>query len=151
MTFYRKIGISSTAYKIEQVRDDGLIRWVDADHAGFLKWKAEGNVPEKIEYVPPIVPPDDDPILLATAKKEKIRAIRAEFSRLIEDEYDATAIGLRNAKAIEALQTGKAVPAAFTAMMVYIAPYEAWRAAKIVAVKACTLVSQVAAVTVSYP
>jgi hypothetical protein len=59
MTFYKKIGVSPTQYKIEQVRDDGLVRWVDADHAAFLKWKAEGNVPEKIEYVPPIVPPTE--------------------------------------------------------------------------------------------
>jgi len=151
MTTYKKIGVSPTAYKIEQVRDDGLIRGVDADHGGYLKWKAEGNVPEKIEYVPPIVPPDDDPVLLAAAKREKIQAIRAEFTRLIEDEYDAFSIGLKNMAAINAISKSNALPASFTVMKAYIDPVETWRNDMIAAVKACTLVTQVVAVVVSYP
>ena len=143
MTYYRKIGVSPTDYKIQQIRDDDLTRWVDEDHAGFLTWKAKGNTPEKTEYVLPIVPKDDDPILLATAKTEKIRSIRSEFANRIEDEYDAFAIGLKNMAAIAALSKGGAIPASFAAMKSYIDPIEVERNEKITAVKACTLVSQV--------
>ena len=57
---FRKIWISPTGYKIKQYRDDGTERWVDEDHAGYLRWLAAGNVPEEVAYVPPVAPADDE-------------------------------------------------------------------------------------------
>lgn len=48
---YVKVWISSTEYRIRQIRDDGIIRFVDEDHGGYLQWCAGGNVPEEIPYV----------------------------------------------------------------------------------------------------
>ena len=44
---FKKIYISETEFKIRQYRDDGMERFVDSDHAGYLRWLAAGNMPDK--------------------------------------------------------------------------------------------------------
>lgn len=148
---YKKIWISETAYKIRQYRNDGTDRWVDEDHAGYLRWLAAGNVPEEVPYVPPVVPADDDPALLRQAKREKISLIRSTFRELVEEDYDPVEISIRNMKATDNLSQSKAVGAKFANMVTDLDPYITWRNNLIQAVKACTLVSQVEAIVVAYP
>ena len=147
---FRKIWISPTGYKIKQYRDDGTERWVDEDHAGYLRWLAAGNTPEEVLYVPPVAPPDDDPALLEQAKRQKIRDIRAMFLSLVAEDYDPTEIAIRNMKAIDNLSQSKAVGAKFTNMLADLAPYITWRNTKVQAVRACALVSEVQAIQVAY-
>jgi len=149
--FYRKIFISESVYRIRQYRDDNSNRFVDEDHAGYLRWLAAGNVPEEVAYVPPVVPADDDPALLKQAKRQKIRDIRAMFLSLVAEDYDPTEIAIRNMKAIDNLSQSKAVGAKFTNMVADLDPYITWRNDLIQAVRACTLVSQVEAIEVTYP
>ena len=148
---FKKIWISETAYKIRQYRDDGTDRWVDEDHAGYLRWLAAGNTPEEVAYVPPVVPADDDPTLLKQAKREKIALIRSTFLELVEENYDPVEISIRNMKAIDNLSQSKAVGAKFTNMVADLDTYITWRNNLIQAVRACTLVSQVEAIEVTYP
>jgi len=148
---FKKIWISETAYKIRQYRDDGADRWVDEDHAGYLRWLAAGNTPEEVAYVPPVVPADDDPTLLKQAKREKIALIRSTFLELVKENYDPVEISIRNMKAIDNLSQSKAVGAKFTNMVADLDTYITWRNNLIQAVRACTLVSQVEAIEVTYP
>lgn len=53
MTTYRKIWQSETEYKIEQRRDDEIVRWVDEDYGQYISWLALGNTPEEVAYVVP--------------------------------------------------------------------------------------------------
>jgi hypothetical protein len=53
VTTYRKIWQSETEYKIEQRRDDEIVRWVDEDHGQYVAWLALGNTPEEVAYVAP--------------------------------------------------------------------------------------------------
>ena len=147
---FKKIFISATEFKIRQYRDDGMERYVDQDHAGYLRWLAAGNVPEEVPYVPPVVPADDDPALLEQAKRQKIRDIRAMFLSLVAEDYDPTEIAIRNMKAIDNLSQSKAVGAKFTNMLADLAPYITWRNTKVQAVRACALVSEVQAIQVAY-
>ena len=148
---FKKIFYSDTEYKIRQYRDDGRERFVDENHVGYLRWLAAGNTPEEVPYVPPVVPADDDPALLEQAKRQKIRDIRAMFLSLVAEDYDPTEIAIRNMKAIDNLSQAKAVGAKFTNMLADLDPYITWRNAKIQAVRACSLVSQVEAITLAYP
>jgi len=148
---FKKVWISEIAYKIRQYRNDGTDRWVDEDHAGYLRWLAAGNTPEEVAYVPPVVPADDDPALLEQAKRQKIRDIRAMFLSLVAEDYDPTEIAIRNMKAIDNLSQSKAVGAKFTNMLADLDTYITWRNNLIQAVRACTLVSQVEAIEVTYP
>lgn len=148
---FKKIFISATEFKIRQYRDDGMERYVDQDHAGYLRWLAAGNVPEEVAYVPPVVPADDDPELLRQAKRQKIALIRSKFLELVEADYDPVEIAIRNMKAIDNLSQSKAVGAKFTNMVADLDPYITWRNNLIQSVRACTLVSQVAAISVTYP
>lgn len=143
--------ISATESKIRQYRDDGHDRWVDQDHAGYLRWLAAGNVPEEVPYVPPVVPADDDPELLRQAKRQKIALIRSKSLELVEADYDPVEISIRNMKAIDNLSQSKAVGAKFTNMVADLDPYITWRNNLIQVVRACTLVSQVVAISVTYP
>lgn len=52
MHTYRKRYTTETAFVIEQVREDGAIRRVDSDHAGYVEWAASNVVPE-VAYQPP--------------------------------------------------------------------------------------------------
>jgi hypothetical protein len=52
MHTYRKRWTTETEWVIEQVRDDGHIRRVDPEHAGYLAWAAEHEVPE-VPWEPP--------------------------------------------------------------------------------------------------
>lgn len=151
MCIYKKIWIGETTYKIRQYRDDGSDRWVDVDHAGYLRWLTAGHTPEEVPYVPPVVPADDDPDLLRQAKRRKIREIRAFFLVLVEENYDPVEISIRNMKAIDNLSQSKAVGAKFTNMLADLAPYITWRNTKVQAVRACALVSEVQAIQVTYP
>lgn len=151
MATYKKIWISETVYKIRQYRDDGRERWVDEDHAGYLRWLAAWNTPEEVLYVPPVAPPDDDPALLKRAKRDKIAIIRSTFLELVEADYDPTEIAIRNMKAIDNLSQSKTVGAKFTRMVADLDPYITWRNNLIQSVRACTLVSQVEAIEVTYP
>ena len=148
---FRKIWISPTGYKIKQYRDDGTKRWVDEDHAGYLRWLAAGNVPEEVAYVPPVAPADDDPVLLRQAKRQKIALIRSKFLELVEADYDPVEIAIRDMRAIDNLSQAKPVGAKFTAMVADLDPYITWRNNLIQSVRACTLVSQVVAISVAYP
>ena len=148
---FRKMWISETAYKIRQYRNDGRERYVDEDHGGYLRWLAAGNVPEEVPYVPPVVPADDDPIMVKGAKQRKVQAIREKFLELIEETYDPAEIAIRNMQAIDAHLQGKATPAKFTNMLANLDPYITWRHSKIQAIRNCTLVSQVNAILISYP
>ncbi len=148
---FRKIWISPTGYKIKQYRDDGTERWVDEDHAGYLRWLAAGNVPEEVAYVPPVAPADDDPVLLRQAKRQKIALIRSKFLELVEADYDPVEIAIRDMRAIDNLSQAKPVGAKFANMVTDLDPYITWRNNLIQAVRACTLVSQVAAISVAYP
>ena len=148
---FRKIWISPTGYKIKQYRDDGTERWVDEDHAGYLRWLAAGNVPEEVAYVPPVAPADDDPGLLRQAKRQKIALIRSKFLELVEADYDPVEIAIRDMRAIDNLSQAKPVGAKFTAMVADLDPYITWRNNLIQSVRACTLVSQVVAISVAYP
>ena len=149
--FYRKIFISESVYRIRQYRDDNSNRFVDEDHAGYLRWLAAGNVPEEVAYVPPEIPADDDPALLRQAKRQKIALIRGKFLALVEENYDPVEISIRNMKAIDNLSQSKPVGAKFTNMVADLDPYITWRNDLIQAVRACTLVSQVEAIEVTYP
>ena len=149
--FYRKIFISESVYRIRQYRDDNSNRLVDEDHAGYLRWLAAGNTPEEVLYVPPVAPPDDDPALLKRAKRDKIAIIRSTFLELVEADYDPTEIAIRNMKAIDNLSQSKTVGAKFTNMVADLDPYITWRNNLIQVVRACTLVSQVVAISVTYP
>lgn len=124
---------------------------MDSDHAGYLRWLAAGNMPEEVPYVPPVVPADDDPDLLRLAKREKIALIRSTFLDLVEENCDPVEISIRSMKAIDNLSQSKAVGAKFTAMVADLEPYITWRNNLIQAVRACTLVSQVEAIEVTYP
>ena len=148
---FRKIWISPTGYKIKQYRDDGTERWVDEDHAGYLRWLAAGNVPEEVAYVPPVAPADDDPVLLRQAKRQKIALIRSKFLELVKADYDPVEIAIRDMRAIDNLSQAKPVGAKFANMVTDLDPYITWRNNLIQAVRACTLVSQVAAISVAYP
>lgn len=148
---FKKIWVSSVAYKIWQVRDDGIERWVDEDHGGYLRWLATGNVPEEVAYVPPVAPADDDPVLLRQAKRQKIALIRSKFLELVEENYDPVEISIRSMKAIDNLSKGQVVGAKFTNMVTDLDHYITWRNNRIQAVRACTLVSQVEAIEVTYP
>lgn len=148
---FRKIWISPTGYKIKQYRDDGTERWVDEDHAGYLRWLAAGNTPEEVLYVPPVAPADDDPVLLRQAKRQKIALIRSKFLELVEADYDPVEIAIRDMRAIDNLSQAKPVGAKFTAMVADLDPYITWRNNLIQSVRACTLVSQVVAISVAYP
>ena len=148
---FRKIWISPTGYKIKQYRDDGTERWVDEDHAGYLRWLAAGNTPEEVLYVPPVAPPDDDPALLKRAKRDKIAIIKSTFLELVEADYDPAEIAIRNMKAIDNLSQAKVVGSKFTNMVADLDPYITWRNNLIQSVRACTLVSQVVAISVAYP
>ena len=148
---FKKIFISATEFKIRQYRDDGMERYVDQDHAGYLRWLAAGNVPEDVPYVPPEIPADDDPALLRQAKRQKIALIRGKFLALVEENYDPVEISIRNMKAIDNLSQSKAVGAKFTNMVADLDTYITWRNNLIQAVRACTLVSQVEAIEVTYP
>ena len=149
--FYRKIFISESVYRIRQYRDDNSNRFVDEDHAGYLRWLAAGNVPEEVAYVPPEIPADDDPALLRQAKRQKIALIRGKFLALVEENYDPVEISIRSMKAIDNLSQSKAVGAKFTNMVTDLDHYITWRNNRIQAVRACTLVSQVEAIEVTYP
>lgn len=148
---FKKIFISETEFKIRQYRDDGRERFVDQDHAGYLRWLAAGNVPEEVPYVPPVIPADDDPELLRQAKQDKIAIIRREFMALVAENFDAAEIAIRNMKEIVAIREGKAQTAKFTNMLADLDPYITWRHSKIQAIRNCTLVSQVNAILISYP
>ena len=148
---FKKIFISATEFKIRQYRDDSIERFVDQDHAGYLRWLAAGNVPEEVPYVPPVAPADDDPELLRQAKRQKIALIRSKFLELVEADYDPVEIAIRNMKAIDNLSQSKAVGAKFTNMVADLDPYITWRNNLIQSVRACTLVSQVVAISVAYP
>jgi len=124
---------------------------VDSDHAGYLRWLAAGNMPEEVPYVPPVVPADDDPDLLRLAKREKIALIRSTFLDLVEENHDPVEISIRNMKAVYNLSQSKPVGAKFTNMVADLDPYITWRNDLIQAVRACTLVSQVEAIEVTYP
>ena len=147
---FKKIFYSDTEYKIRQFRDDGTERFVDEDHAGYLRWLTAGHTPEEVPYVPPVVPADDDPDLLRLAKRQKIRDIRAMFLSLVAEDYDPTEIAIRNMKAIDNLSQSKAVGAKFTNMLADLDPYITWRNTKVQAVRACALVSEVQAIQVAY-
>ena len=147
---YSKIWTNESSSRIRQYRDDGTHRWVDEDHAGYLRWLAAGNTPEEVPYVPPVVPADDDPALLKQAKRQKIRDIRAMFLSLVAEDYDPTEIAIRNMKAIDNLSQSKAVGAKFTNMLADLDPYITWRNTKVQAVRACALVSEVQAIQVAY-
>jgi len=149
--FYRKIFISESVYRIRQYRDDNSNRFVDEDHAGYLRWLAAGNVPEEVAYVPPEIPADDDPALLRQAKRQKIALIRGKFLALVEENYDPVEISIRSMKAIDNLSKGQVVGAKFTNMVTDLDHYITWRNNRIQAVRACTLVSQVEAIEVTYP
>ena len=149
--FYRKIFISESVYRIRQYRDDNSNRFVDEDHAGYLRWLAAGNVPEEVPYVPPEIPADDDPALLRQAKRQKIALIRGKFLALVEENYDPVEISIRSMKAIDNLSKGQVVGAKFTNMVTDLDTYITWRNNLIQAVRACTLVSQVEAIEVTYP
>ena len=149
--FYRKIFISESVYRIRQYRDDNSNRFVDEDHAGYLRWLAVGNVPEEVPYIPPVIPADDDPALLRQAKRQKIALIRDKFLALVEENYDPVEISIRSMKAIDNLSQSKPVGAKFTNMVADLDPYITWRNDLIQAVRACTLVSQVEAIEVTYP
>ena len=151
MVTFKKIWISETAYKIRQYRNDGTDRWVDEDHGGYLRWLAAGNATEEVPYVPPVVPADDDPTLLKQAKREKIALIRSTFLDLVEENHDPVEISIRNMKAVDNLSQSKPVGAKFTNMVADLDPYITWRNDLIQAVRACTLVSQVEAIEVTYP
>ena len=148
---FRKIWISPTGYKIKQYRDDGTERWVDEDHGGYLRWLAAGNTPEEVPYVPPVVPADDYPELLRQAKRQKIALIRSKFLELVEADYDPVEIAIRDMRAIDNLSQAKPVGAKFANMVTDLDPYITWRNNLIQAVRACTLVSQVEAIEVTYP
>lgn len=148
--FFKKLWITASEYKIRQYRDDGTDRFVDEDHAGYLRWRAAGNTPEEIPYVPPVIPADDDPALLREAKRRKIIDIRALFLLLVEADYDPVEISIRNMKAIDNLSQAKAVGAKFTNMVTDLDHYITWRNNLIQAVRACTLVSQVVSISVTY-
>jgi len=148
---FKKIFISATEFKIRQYRDDGMERYVDQDHAGYLRWLAAGNVPEDVPYVPPEIPADDDPALLRQAKRQKIALIRDKFLALVEENYDPVEISIRSMKAIDNLSKGQVVGAKFTNMVTDLDHYITWRNNRIQAVRACTLVSQVEAIEVTYP
>ena len=148
---FKKIWTSATEYKIRQCRDDGIERYVDSDHAGYLRWLAAGNMPEEVPYVPPVVPADDDPALLRQAKRQKIALIRSKFLELVEADYDPVEIAIRDMRAIDNLSQAKPVGAKFTAMVADLDPYITWRNNLIQAARACTLVSQVVAISVAYP
>ena len=149
--FYRKIFISESVYRIRQYRDDNSNRFVDEDHAGYLRWLAVGNVPEEVPYIPPVIPADDDAMLLRQAKRQKIQDIRELFWSLVEADYDPAEIAIRNMKAIDNLSQSKAVGAKFTNMLANLDPFITWRNTLIQSVRACTLVSQVEAIEVTYP
>ena len=149
--FYRKIFISESVYRIRQYRDDNSNRFVDEDHAGYLRWLAVGNVPEEVPYIPPVIPADDDPALLEQAKRQKIALIRGKFLALVEENYDPVEISIRSMKAIDNLSKGQVVGAKFTNMVTDLDHYITWRNNRIQAVRACTLVSQVEAIEVTYP
>ena len=149
--FYRKIFISESVYRIRQYRDDNSNRLVDEDHAGYLRWLAAGTMPEEVPYVPPVVPADDDPDLLRLAKREKIALIRSTFLDLVEENHDPVEISIRNMEAVDKLSQSKPVGAKFANMVTDLDPYITWRNNLIQAVRACTLVSQVAAISVAYP
>lgn len=152
MHTYKKVWVSETEYRIKQFRDDGSIRWVADNHAGYLQWLSVGNVPEEIPYVPPTTPPAEYPLVtLKRVKKLKIRDIRDVFLDLVFDEYDPAEIAVRTMTAVDNLRQNKAVGAKFTNMVSYLDPYVTWRNNKIQAVKACTTVDAVAAITTSYP
>lgn len=148
---YSKIWTNESSSRIRQYRDDGTHRWVDEDHAGYLRWLAAGNTPEEVPYVPPVIPADDSPGLLRQAKRQKINDIRRMFLELVSDTYDPVEISIRNMKAIDNLSQSKAVGAKLTAMVADLDPYITWRNNLIQAVRACTLVSQVVAISVTYP
>lgn len=150
MVTFKKIWISQTEYKIRQYRNDGTDRWVDEDHAGYIRWLAAGNTPEEVPYVPPVVPADDDPDLLRLAKREKIALIRSTFLDLVEENYDPVEISIRNMKAVDNLSQAKPVGAKFTNMVTDLDPYITWRNNLIRSVRACTLVSQVVSISVTY-
>ena len=124
---------------------------MDEDHAGYLRWLAAGNTPEEVPYVPPVVPADDDPDLLRQAKRKKIAFIRNVFLSLVNETYDPVEISIRNMRAIDNLSQSKAVGAKFTNMVADLDLYITWRNNLIQSVRACTLVSQVAAIEVTYP
>lgn len=148
---FKKLWISETEYKIRQFRDDGTERFVDEDHAGYLRWLTAGHTPEEVPYVPPIIPADNDPDILKRVKRQKIQAVRSLFLQLVEDTYDPTEIAIRGMQVIDAHNQGKAVPAKFTNMVADLDPYISWRNTKIQAIKACTLASQVEAISLAYP
>ena len=148
---FKKIFISATEFKIRQYRDDGMERFVDQDHAGYIRWLAAGNTPEEVLYVPPVAPPDDDPALLKRAKRDKIAIIKSTFLELVEADYDPAEIAIRNMKAIDNLSQAKVVGSKFTNMVADLDPYITWRNNLIQSVRACTLVSQVVAISVAYP
>lgn len=52
---YDKVWISEAEYRIRQIRDDGMIRFVDDDYEGYVQWLAAGNVPEELPYVMSII------------------------------------------------------------------------------------------------
>jgi len=70
---------------------------------------------------------------------------------LVEADYDPVEIAIRNMKAIDNLSQSKTVGAKFTSMVADLDPYISWRNNLIRSVRACTLVSQVVAISVAYP
>ena len=70
---------------------------------------------------------------------------------LVEADYDPVEIAIRNMKAIDNLSQSKAVGAKFTNMVANLDPDITWRNTLIQSVRACTLVSQVEAIEVTYP
>ena len=70
---YKKIMIdASDGYKVQYIPATGNPQIVSATQDLYLKWLAEGNEPEVIAYVPPVIP---KPKVLTIAEL-KTRAIR---------------------------------------------------------------------------
>ena len=85
------------------------------------------------------------------AKRNKIKAVKIGFLRLISDEFSLVDVVLRCVDAIAALGEDKPLPAKFTNMRAKIEPYRAWRTAKIDAIKACTTIEELKEISVRYP
>lgn len=57
---FKKIWISATEYRIEQIREDGRTRYVDEDYGQYVDWLNQGNIPEAVEYVAPALPTTEE-------------------------------------------------------------------------------------------
>ena len=76
---FEKIWQSESEYKISQIRDDGITRWVDETYGQYVDWLAAGNEPVEIPYVAPVPGPEPEPERDLVAEMDVVQSILDEI------------------------------------------------------------------------